>query len=99
MAAGERGRVSAVGGAAIKAVGVEVFDGRLGGGVAGLDACLTHFVIQERFPCRPPDSYRLVEHRLEPRASGGCLPVPTALGLGMELDEAVLWQHECIRLP
>jgi hypothetical protein len=99
MAAGERGTVSAVGGTAMKAVGAEVFDVRLGGGVAGLDACLTHFIIQEWFPHRASETCRLVEHRLEPRASGGCLPVPTALGLGMELDEAVLWQHECIRLP
>ncbi len=64
-----------------------------------LDCCLTNFIIQEWFPYRAAETYALVRAPLEPMARDGYLEIPQTPGLGVELDDDVLSQYGCIRLP
>lgn len=63
-----------------------------------LDCCIPNFIIQEWFPYRDSKFYQLVHEPLEPKVVGGYMPIPTAPGLGVELDEAVISQYECLRV-
>jgi galactonate dehydratase len=53
-----------------------------------VDACISNFIIQEMIPCRSAMTYELVNEPLEPQIRNGYLPVPTAPGLGVTLNEA-----------
>jgi len=63
-----------------------------------LDACIPNFIIQELYPYRAPEHYRIVDHAPEWDVKDGHLPIPDRPGLGVELvDERVrpfLWA-EC----
>ena len=65
-----------------------------------VDACIPNFIIQETFPYRSPDFYRLVKDggALDIQSENGYLDVPTAPGLGIEVDDGVLAQYECLRI-
>lgn len=63
-----------------------------------LDACITNFIIQEWFPYRPKEHYELVVQDLEHQAVDGYLEIPTAPGLGVELNEEVISRYPCIRI-
>ena len=63
-----------------------------------LDACMTNFIIQEWFPYREEEFYRLVTEALEHQVVDGYLTVPDTPGLGIELDDAVMSQFECVRV-
>jgi galactonate dehydratase len=63
-----------------------------------LDCCIPNFIIQEWFPYRERENYQLVTDPLESRAEDGYLPIPTGAGLGIELNEAVLPQYECLHI-
>jgi galactonate dehydratase len=64
-----------------------------------LDACMTNFIIQELFPYRDDGRYQLVREALELQVVDGYLEVPDTPGLGVEVDEDVLAQHDCVRIP
>jgi len=63
-----------------------------------VDACIPNFIIQEFFPYRSPDFYRLVKEDFDTRAVDSYLEVPTAPGLGVEVDDDILAQYECLRI-
>jgi galactonate dehydratase len=63
-----------------------------------VDACIPNFIIQEWFPYRKPENYRLVKQALEPQMVEGYLPLPEAPGLGVELDDEVISQYPCLRV-
>jgi len=63
-----------------------------------VDACIPNFIIQELFPYRTSDFYRLVKEDLDTKAVKGYLEVPTAPGLGVEVDDKVLSQYDCLRI-
>jgi len=50
-----------------------------------LDFATPNFLIQETFPFRPDDYFDFVEEPYERRIVNGCLPAPTAPGLGLTL--------------
>jgi galactonate dehydratase len=63
-----------------------------------LDCCITNFIIQEWFPYREPWFYRLVKEAMEPKVVDGYMPIPTEPGLGVELDDEVMAQYNCIHV-
>ena len=65
-----------------------------------VDACIPNFIIQETFPYRSPDFYRLVKDggALDIQSENGYLDVPAAPGLGIEVDDDVLSQYDCLRI-
>jgi galactonate dehydratase len=63
-----------------------------------LDCCITNFIIQEWFPYREDEFYRLVKEPLELKVVDGYMPVPTEPGLGIELDDDAMSQYHCIRI-
>ncbi len=63
-----------------------------------LDACITNFVIQEVFPYRPKEHYALVVQALEQQVVDGYLEIPTAPGLGVELNEEVISRYPRIHV-
>jgi galactonate dehydratase len=63
-----------------------------------LDACITNFIIQEMFPYRPKEHYELVVQPLEYQAVDGYLEIPTAPGLGVELNEEVISRYPCVHI-
>jgi galactonate dehydratase len=52
-----------------------------------VDACISNFIIQEMIPCRSAMTYALVNEPLEPQIRNSYLPLPTAPGLGVTLNE------------
>jgi galactonate dehydratase len=62
-----------------------------------LDACIANFLIQEVYPYRVADTFRIVDHAPELQIQGGLLPIPDRPGLGVELIEErvrpFLWAH------
>jgi galactonate dehydratase len=52
-----------------------------------LAACTTNFLIQEVYPYRAPETFRLVDRAPELEIRGGMLPIPDRPGLGVELVE------------
>ncbi|NOZ29955.1 MAG: galactonate dehydratase [Chloroflexi bacterium] len=63
-----------------------------------LDACITNFIIQEVFPYRPKEHYALVVQALEQQVVDGYLEIPTAPGLGVELNEEVISRYPRIHV-
>ena len=65
-----------------------------------VDACIPNFIIQETFPYRSPDFYRIVkgEGGFDTQSVDGYLDVPTAPGLGIEVDDEALSQYDCLRI-
>lgn len=61
-----------------------------------LDACMTNFLIQEWFPYFSDEHYGLVTNPLEKKAVGGYFEIPETPGLGVELNEDAIKEHECI---
>jgi galactonate dehydratase len=61
-----------------------------------VDTSIPNFIIQEFFPYRTPDFYRLVKEDYDTKAVNGYIDVPSAPGLGVELDEDVMAQYERI---
>ncbi len=61
-----------------------------------LDACMTNFVIQEWFPYFSDEHYALVTSPLEPKAKDGYFEIPDTPGLGVELNEDAIKEHERI---
>jgi galactonate dehydratase len=61
-----------------------------------LDACMTNFIIQEWFPYFSEEHYALVTKPLEPQAVDGYFEIPDTPGLGVELNEEVAKNMECI---
>ncbi|MGC9521214.1 MAG: mandelate racemase/muconate lactonizing enzyme family protein [Anaerolineae bacterium] len=61
-----------------------------------VDCCITNFIIQEWFPYREDENYDLVTRALEPQVVDGYLPIPTAPGLGVELNEDAIGLYDCI---
>ena len=55
-----------------------------------LDACITNFVIQELVPFRDRITYELVNEPLEMQVVDSYLPIPTAPGLGVTLNEELV---------
>ena len=62
-----------------------------------IDACVSNLAIQELYPYRPPEHFRLVDHAPESDFKNGSLPIPDRPGLGITLvPEEVrpfLWAH------
>ncbi len=52
-----------------------------------LDACISNFLIQEVFPYRDPEHYRLVDRAPELEIKSGRLAIPDRPGLGVNLAE------------
>jgi galactonate dehydratase len=52
-----------------------------------LDASIANFLIQEVYPYRVPDHYRLVDRAPELEIRDGQMPIPDRPGLGVELVE------------
>lgn len=63
-----------------------------------LDCCMTNFIVQEWFPYRESENYQLVTEPLEDQVVDGYMHIPTAPGLGVELNEDVISKYECIRV-
>jgi galactonate dehydratase len=63
-----------------------------------LDCCITNFIIQEWFPYHDEKLNGLVKDALEPRVIDGYMPIPTDPGLGVELDDDVMAQYDCVRI-
>lgn len=63
-----------------------------------VDACIPNFIIQEWFPYRQEENYALVQEALEHQQVDGYWTVSDAPGLGIELDDEVMAQYECIRV-
>ena len=63
---------------------------------AQIDACTTNFVIQEWFPYFAEEHYALVTDPLEPKAVDGYYEIPDTPGLGIELNEDVVKDLDCI---
>jgi len=61
-----------------------------------LDACMTNFLIQEWFPYFLDEHYELVTSALEPKAVDGYYEIPDTPGLGVELNEDVAKNLDCI---
>ena len=61
-----------------------------------VDCCIPNFLIQEIFPYHHDDRYDLVLKPLEREIVAGYLPIPTAPGLGMTLNEDVIEKYERI---
>ncbi len=61
-----------------------------------VDACTTNFIIQEWFPCFLDDHYALVTDPLEPKAVDGYYEIPHKPGLGVELNEEAIKDHDCM---
>ncbi len=61
-----------------------------------LDACITNFLIQEWFPYFNDEHYVFVTSPLEPRAANGYYEIPDRPGLGVELNEDVAQELDCI---
>jgi galactonate dehydratase len=62
-----------------------------------IDACISNVAIQELYPYRPAEHFRLVDHAPESEFKNGSLPIPSGAGLGISLvPERVrpfLWAH------
>jgi galactonate dehydratase len=62
-----------------------------------LDACIANFLIQEVYPYRVADTFRIVDHAPELQIQRGLMPIPDRPGLGVELVEErvrpFLWAH------
>jgi galactonate dehydratase len=62
-----------------------------------LDACIANFMIQELYPYRPPELFRLVDAAPEYEVRNGIMPIPDRPGLGVSLaaDRVApfLWQR------
>ncbi len=63
-----------------------------------LDACITNFIIQETFPYRHVDNYNLVDVAPEQQIVDGHLPIPTAPGMGIELNDDMLAGQDVVRV-
>ena len=63
-----------------------------------VDVCIPNFIIQEFFPYRSPDFYRLVHEDFDTKAVDGYLDVPTAPGLGVVVNDEVLAQYDSVRI-
>ena len=63
-----------------------------------LDCCITNFIIQEWFPYHDEKQYQLVKEPMEFKVVDGYMPIPTEPGLGVELDDDVMAQYDCIRV-
>lgn len=57
-----------------------------------LDACIPNFFIQELYPYRPPEFFSLVTAAPESTIVNGRIPVPTAPGIGVELNRDIVDQ-------
>jgi len=57
---------------------------------------MTNFVIQEWFPYFSEEHYALVTDPLEPKAVDGYYEIPDTPGLGIELNEDVVKDLDCI---
>jgi galactonate dehydratase len=62
-----------------------------------IDACVSNLAIQELYPYRPAEHFRLVDHAPESDFKNGSLPIPDRPGLGITLvPEEVrpfVWAH------
>ena len=63
-----------------------------------IDACIPNFIIQEIFPYRTSGLYGLVKDDFDTKAVNSYIDVPMTPGLGIELDDDVLAQYECLRI-
>ena len=63
-----------------------------------VDACIPNFIIQETFPYRTEANYNLVTDALEKKIVNGHLELPTAPGLGIELNDEALKDQPCVRV-
>jgi galactonate dehydratase len=61
-----------------------------------LDACIPNFIIQEWFPYAEDELLGLVQRDLERQAVDGTYVLPDTPGLGIELDDTVMAQHDRI---
>jgi len=61
-----------------------------------LDACMTNFIIQEWFPYFSEEHYALVTKPMEPQAQDGFFTIPDTPGLGVELNEDILKERDCL---
>jgi galactonate dehydratase len=61
-----------------------------------LDACVPNFIIQEWFPYDKDEFYGLVQQDLERQAVDGYYVLTDAPGLGVELDDKVMAQYDCV---
>jgi galactonate dehydratase len=64
-----------------------------------VDACIPNFIIQEWFPYREEAHYELVTDALEHKVVDGYYTVPDTPGLGIELNDDVIKQYPCVRVP
>ncbi len=65
---------------------------------AQVDACITNFIIQELVPFRDRIAYDLVNEPLELQVKDSQMPVPEGPGLGVTLNEQLLWRCPRIHL-
>jgi galactonate dehydratase len=63
-----------------------------------IDACITNFIFQELVPFRDRITYELVNEPLELQVTAGHIPVPTAPGLGVTLNEDLVRRCPCLHL-
>ncbi|RJP67103.1 MAG: galactonate dehydratase [Candidatus Abyssobacteria bacterium SURF_17] len=61
-----------------------------------LDAAMTNFIIQEWFPYFNDEHYALVTNAFEKKAVNGFFEIPDTPGLGIELSEETIKNHERI---
>ena len=61
-----------------------------------VDASMTNFLIQEWFPYFGDEHYELVTDALEHKAVEGWYEIPDTPGLGVELSEHVVKNHDCM---
>jgi galactonate dehydratase len=52
-----------------------------------LDACIANFMIQELYPYRSDEHFRIVDHAPERDVKSGSMPIPARPGLGVNLME------------
>ena len=57
---------------------------------------MTNFLIQEWFPYFGDEHYELVTDALERKAVDGWYEIPDTPGLGVELSEHVVKNHDCM---
>jgi galactonate dehydratase len=63
-----------------------------------LDASIPNFIIQEWFPYHQDEYYALVQRDLERQAADGYYHLPDTPGLGVELDDEVMAQYDCVQI-